>query len=978
MTLPSFVEFSEAVWHRPPFPWQRRLAETVLDAGWEHLLLELPTGAGKTSALDVALYCLAVAPERMPRRTVLVVDRRVVVDQAAEHARELLRALTDAEAGPAAEIARALRGVYTDAEEAAPFRIALMRGGMPRDNDWARWPHQPVLASSTVDQLGSRLLFRGYGINRMSASIHAGLIGNDTLVLLDEVHLARPFATTLHQIEHTFSHRGEHDKCTIPRRFFVVPMSATPPVVSEQTRRFGLDDEDHKDEVLQRRLEAHKPAKLSLIKLTGDDEHKKLEEIANRAVDEALALQKSGLRIVGVIVNRVETAQRAYRSLATEHSKRTGALLLTGRMRPLERDLLVQELLKRTRGGRDRGQDKPLIVVATQCIEAGADLDLDGIVTECASLDALRQRFGRVDRRGDFRDSRSVILGRSDASDDDPVYGAALPQTWEWLTAESTNSTVDFGIRWLPACTNPRVLPDHVEAPVLLPAHLDAWAQTSLEIRPDPDVALWLHGPTRPGADVQIVWRDLQGLLTGSSELDSLSDEVVKDYLEAIRPSSIEAVSVPLAAARRWLLGEALEPYADVTADAADADLPPRRAFTQARPAWSWDGTRATRIDAVPRRNSDADTEYTGRKLRPGDVIVVDCAAGGIRVGAFDPEATDEVPDLGEVAQLRSRGIATLTLTERGLHRWKIDAAGNSLQPEADESEGEFRRRVLDLIAGPSVDKEVTALPSDDDRALLRRTFERRMQLAKVGAYFVSTGRVTRATSQEDFIAYEAITESDDSSFQGGEISLDQHSSDVQKFVRQFGNSLHVAPELLDDLALAAWLHDVGKADPRFQSWLLGGDDLRASVLERPLAKSSLDAGSAKRRADARKRARYPEGYRHELLSLAMIARDEHALAKAHDPELVKHLVASHHGWCRPFAAPVDDPDDLVVELSHGETRLQATTRHHLGQLDSGVIDRFWELTRRYGWWGLAWLEALVRLADHRASEAADNERSGR
>ncbi len=1002
MMPPTFEAFYAAVHStgdgsvQTPFPWQSRLAAAVLATGWRDLLLDLPTGAGKTSAFDVALYCLACAPDRMPRRTVLVVDRRIVVDQAGDHARKLLDRLGTATAGPAKDIADRLRKLTEAGPHHAPFRVAVMRGGMPRDNDWARRPDQPVLGVSTVDQVGSRLLFRGYGINRMSASIHAGLIGNDTLILLDEVHLAVPFAETLDAIQDRYraprDERGGELARLLPERFCVVPMSATVRDVRKDARRFGLGPDDRSHPVLERRITAHKLVGLGLVKVTGDDEGKKLELLAQRAVADALALQAAGARVVGIVLNRVDCARRAHRILADDHVGTTGTMLVTGRMRPLERDWLVRDLLLQ-RAGATRvrsATEAPFIVVATQCIEAGADLDLDGIVTECASLDALRQRFGRVDRRGIRRETRSVILARSDLATpgaSDPVYGGALAATWAWLGERAAEAMLDFGIAWLPPAVDANgqplttVLADPPHAPVLMPAHLDAWAQTSIPITPEPEVALWLHGPKNPTADVQIVWRALSLSAPGSSEEPDPESPAwetwhraraaqITEVLDAVRPSALESVTVPLRAALRWLAGEPATSIADVIdGDASDVDeaLPRRQPAHDKLVGWRWDGTAARSV--------------TPRQIRPGDVIVVDGTRGGMRDGSFDPESTEPVLDLGDLAQTRGRGVATLRLERDALEIWQLSTEVLAAMPTAlaEETEREFKLRICDWV------RDWTAMPAPevgiattaDRQALYEALTPRRARLADIGAGQVLTARIDRTVLglAADLETYEAISESADSSFQAGEVSLRRHSDDVRGFAGAFGKSVGLAPALCRDLELAGWLHDVGKADPRFQRWLVGGDELRASVLTEPLAKSGLEPGNAQGRGAARRRAGYPEGYRHELLSLAMIEHSE-VLREASDPDLVKHLVSSHHGWCRPFAAPTDADEDIPVTLSHGPVTYTATTRHQLARLDGGPLDRFWRLTARYGWWGLAWLEAILRLADHRASERADELRA--
>jgi CRISPR-associated endonuclease/helicase Cas3 len=80
-------------------------------------------------------------------------------------------------------------------------------------------------------------------------------------------------------------------------------------------------------------------------------------------------------------------------------------------------------------------------------------------------------------------------------------------------------------------------------------------------------------------------------------------------------------------------------------------------------------------------------------------------------------------------------------------------------------------------------------------------------------------------------------------------------------------------------------------------------------------------------------------------MQLAMMA----ALDQVEDPDLLLHLIASHHGRCRPLAPVIDDPDPVQVSFHFNGINVQASSRTGFERIDSGVAKRFWRLIRRYG-----------------------------
>lgn len=990
-------EFFAALWGgasgQQPFEWQTELVEQLHSTRRWPGLIDLPTGCGKTSLLDIAIFLLALdaandPPERwMPRRLVLVVDRRVIVDQADDRAKHLIAALHGADAGVLAVVRERLAYLSGGG---SPLRRSVLRGGITTDEVWARRPDVPVIISSTVDQVGSRLLFRGYGVSKGMRPIHAGLLGNDTLLLLDEVHLARPFAETLAAIASYRTQCLSAD--ALPQRWHVVEMSATPRSEGEPQRFPKVPIVTSSHPVLARRLAARKPVALVPPVVVKGDAQRANAKFAKACADEARSLLEGSARTIGVIVNRVDTARRVAREL--EEDNGPAVVLLTGRMRPFDRDRCWSDWRERLMIGRERTPDAPpVVVVATQSVEAGADIDLDAMVTECASLDALRQRFGRVDRDGQLTDAgreiESKILIRSsdvEPIESDPVYGMALSRTWRWLQGQAR---VDFGITRMvaPEGTFPaELMAEASRAPRLLPSELDRWAQTSH--RPpaaDPDVGRWLHGLSADAdvAEIGIVWRaDLDESLLDPKNLAD-HPEIEQEILDRVTmcpPTSSETLAVPLRVARSWAKGDldGLD-TSDMVGAKTDATSENREGGDRRR-LLRWRGESSAVIEA--------------RGLRPGDVVIVPASRGGLTKDNWDPAGSSPVRDVATPSIVRRRGQAVVRLAPGLFAPAPPDEDQNpasysfedpeTMQLAPDTERREILARELAMLADQEDDPVTAAvlrhLAGEGHRLRFRALADAVID-GRIRRSYVVTTKDRLASSfplpwdGDDEATDVAVDVDDDdpdvSSFTGtGHAKLGDHLLGVGDWARKLSSNLGLPEHVAADLELAGRLHDAGKVDPRFQLYLHGGDEMSRARAGGPVAKSATESTDRQARRKARELSGYPAGARHELLSLAMIAGSPSPADLGQDPELVRHLVVSHHGFGRYRFEPVEDGSPLDVSYELDGFSLEASTGHTHDRLDFGAAATFWRLTRRYGWYQLAWLETILRLADHERSRA--------
>jgi CRISPR-associated endonuclease/helicase Cas3 len=948
-----------------------------------------------------------------PTRTFFIIDRRLVVDDVTAHAERIqwtLNSLTDGRS-VSRIVAERLRAIAhrkindipepTTAAGQLPLIVTKMRGGTSWAARWIRRPEQPAIIVGTVDQIGSRALFRGYGVTPNSRPIDAALVGTDSLIILDEAHLAEPMRASLTRL---LAWEAAVGCSVLPRRpVSLVAMSATLRVPGKSFT-FNpeidyFDQDGRRSHHTQKRFEASKSAALwdasELItqQSTLAERRSVLADTLGRAAMRVVETADE-VRVVGIVANTIGTARIVHEWLVSQGRQ---AELLIGRVRDIDREILLQTLLPKIKAGRTTAEEScPLYIVATQTVEVGVNLDFDALVSEAAPIDALAQRLGRLDRLGSRAGrklrNRAVFVFAEAMHTNDPVYGAATANTWSWLSQFGKPSRVakksgvdtvvlDGELDLSPVALSKLlsfIEPSHVFGPkpripsVLPHSMLRSWAQTSPVPRSDMDIAPFLHGEQSVLLTVNVVWR---ADLDPTRMLESAKESI------AVRPvQAQEQIELPIYHLRQFL-GRQF----DVAGEVADTE---QLGLTADTGAGSLSG--AVRLTS----SSKAHYLHSIADLLPGDVVLLRTERGGLDRYGWNPIALESVVDVADLC--RSRAGLRVRVDPRTLSPLSPKTAAIATEWLAERqrcvNEGETDRPEATLLAERLRDavqeEELTSAEQIPFRSrlaailnemldgrkirLIRITEDQQRQSLNENRW-VLAAPTNRDGRQVAILNEEFLWDDDDTVSLTGQVSLDQHTKSVAAQARASAARLGLQKRLVDALDLAAVVHDAGKADPRFQRMLRGGAEWSFLPGDKLLAKSGMDPTDKVAWRRACKISGWTSGLRHEAFSVALIDARFGCQPETDgvDLDLVRHLVSTHHGFNRPLFDPVADfflvPIQTCLCGKEVEVSAEALSSY---VLDWTAPNRMARLIGHYGAWGLALMETILRLADQACSEA--------
>lgn len=1020
---PKFIRFvGDMHGGRTPYQWQLQLARAVCITGAWPQRLAAPTGSGKTMVIDVHVFANAMAGlkrltsagdvddvaladalaamqvEHVPRRLVLTVNRRALVDDQYEGAAELAARLNGVEAPSSLhDICRGLdvrSGIESRCEEdALRCRVTRLRGGEPVDATTREWRYHPTecqIICATPDMFGSRLLFHGYGVTPLAAPIEAGLLAYDTVLAADEAHLSRQLVETARSVRRIESLGEERPLSDAIAPLQVVEMTATPSRYDAQneqgdeTKVIDVREQDLEvDTDLSRRLKAPKPVTLRIA------EDKELASAMASACIDAVKAAEDAQGVVACIVNTPAMAADVRRAVDRElkQAKVLGAAdprrqidMFIGPMRRYDKnELLRSDRYLAMKGDPDACERSGLrLVIATQTLEVGIDADFASLITELAPPVALIQRAGRINRRG-LRASGPITVFRHEnvaksIRKSGPYEAEDLEYALRWL-AELPQDT---GLSAWNACIRP---PKPATLQRMALQRLESWDVENLSHTDEPlaadlalprqrpfDITLWLRDDLNVDDDPGI------GLVVRTLPAD---DAVAIQVINGASPVADESFPI-----RSWAQID------EIGKTMMAPDTVRRRIFI-VRPGMDDEAQQVTVWNGSdPNAAVIGNNGTLSRQVQPGDTLVVDDSAPlfDTNIPMIDLTRRESFAQTTDTARIgaqgdiynrcQSDGVVIVTESGKTDGRSVLRSAMLTLQSaiaqQSDASDG--------VIAEGDDGQADHALAYDVLRQAIAGINPTLVDAYESGETTIDMVLPTDAVDDEPmWLIVRRVSSVGESATVRQELQFgrraghrvlletsDGHQCAVRNRAEMFSSLLAVPSDLCIDLAIAARHHDDGKKDTRFQ-------ELLHYRLQKPrnevyddttyLAKSTFRFPAYEH---ANRIALGLRGWRHEQRSAAE-CWSERTRLQMHDAELVTRLVGTSHGHGRStFAA---NADTLIpqTELQSGDPRIDMPAIHAAAVelFDRGrwetIIDR---TNRRYGFWGVAYLEAVLRAAD--------------
>lgn len=622
------------------------------------------------------------------------------------------------------------------------------------------------------------------------------------------------------------------------------------------------------------------------------------------------ALVKVALKTEGRVLVFCNTVRMAQDVQEGIEAKEPGStLLVTARFRPHDRTRLEASL----RRWDDGDVEAPRFVVATQTLEAGVDVSAPTVVTEACPWPALQQRVGRLNRRGTDSSARvHVVTGVRKATA--AVYDkSATEQTLQLLETIDNLDLATQSMLQTQDCWG-----SSLEAPILTERTLSIL--TARTPWPDVDPVPFIAGrrDDPPVADVRVAWRTV------------VSDEA----LQTAPPRAEEVVEVPIGSLR--------DLFGHVAGSAKpDTDFGDASAVAPDEPRRSWAvGSRSRR--PFVQVNGRWEEVRSSNAIAPGSLVVLSADLGGYSTRrGWDIGSKDVVEDLSSLS------VREVLLPSENAPRgprsasfWLTAQTLPSLARLLDDTD-DVLLEAFELAEAARANWDM-----DDDQV------DHLADALSVLLHAAGHDGVSVEVSMPDdawVVTFHRDRATTRRASRPVPVTITQHGRDVAHRARRDGTRVGLRPGLVDAVEHAGLRHDDGKEFPAFQQYLRSCARGGARDITEPLAKSGTDQLPIPQDRLLRLHAGLPTGWRHEALSASRALEDEMS-------DLVVHLVASHHGHARPLIPPCT-PIPASGENAHPY---------------DGSVERFERLQSEYGPWGLAFLESVVRLADHAASANPD------